>query len=160
SNGTLGHSANLAVRRWALETIGGFDEAMGAGGRFRSSPEYDLFDRLFAAGWTGRYEPDPRAWHDQWRSRKQLALLDYSYGTGTGARIAKLLHTDRRRARMVAREHVWENGIVRLRRAVRDRYKTGVILTLARLGGTCAGFVRAIAVPVRAGHFSPSPSRK
>lgn len=155
STGSLGHSANLAVRRWALATIGGFDEQMGAGGRFRSSPEYDLFDRLFAAGWTGRYEPGPQAWHEQWRSRRELVRLDYSYGTGTGARLAKLLRTDAPRARVVAREHVWTNGLRRLGRAIRNRNKTGVVLTSARLGGTIAGFSRAIAVPVRGGHFAP-----
>ena len=155
STGSLGHSANLAVRRWALETIGGFDEQMGAGGRFRSSPEYDLFDRLFAAGWTGRYEPAPQAWHEQWRNRRELLRLDYSYGTGTGARLAKLLRTDPRRARAVAREHVWENGLQRLARAARDGYKTGIVLTASRLTGTVAGFTRAIVVPVRGGHFAP-----
>ena len=160
STGSLGHSANLAVRRWALETIGGFDEQMGAGGRFRSSPEYDLFDRLFAAGWTGRYEPAPQAWHEQWRGRRELVRLDYSYGTGTGARLAKLLRTDARRARVVAREHVWENGVRRLGRAVRNGNKTGVLLTTSRLSGTVAGFSRAILVPVRGGHFVPPRRRR
>ena len=166
STGSLGHSANLAVRRWALETIGGFDEQMGAGGRFRASPEYDLFDRLFAAGWTGRFEPGPQAWHEQWRNRRELLRLDYAYGTGTGARLAKLVRTDRRRARIVAREHVWDNGLRRLAHAVRTRYKTGVVLTTSRLSGTVVGFTRAVTVPVRAGHFasrrsgrrSPPPS--
>jgi len=155
TTGSLGHSANLAVHRWALDTIGGFDEQMGAGGRFSSSPEYDLFDRLFAAGWTGRYEPGPQAWHEQWRGRGELVRLDYSYGTGTGARLAKLVRTDAGRARVVAREHVWENGVRRLGRAVRNRNKTGILLTTSRLSGTIAGFSRAILVPVRGGHFVP-----
>jgi len=155
TTGSLGHSANLAVHRWALDTIGGFDEQMGAGSRFRSSPEYDLFDRLFGAGWTGRYEPSPQAWHDQWRGRRELVRLDYSYGTGTGARLAKLVRTDAGRARVVAREHVWENGVRRLARAFRNRNKTGILLTTSRLSGTVAGFSRAILVPVRGGHFAP-----
>jgi glycosyltransferase involved in cell wall biosynthesis len=155
TTGSLGHSANLAVHRWALDTIGGFDEQMGAGGRFRSSPEYDLFDRLFAAGWTGRYEPAPQAWHEQWRTRAELVRLDYSYGTGTGARLAKLVRTNRPRSRAVAREHVWENGLRRLRHDFHNRYKTGLLLTSSRLSGTLAGFARAIIVPVRGGHFAP-----
>jgi len=160
STGSLGHSANLAVRRWALDTIGGFDEQMGAGGRFRASPEYDLFDRLFAAGWTGRYEPGPQAWHEQWRNRRQLLRLDFAYGTGTGARLAKLVRTDRRRARAVAREHVWDNGLRRLAHAFRTRYKTGIVLTTSRLTGTVVGFTRAVRVPLRAGHFAPPRSRR
>ena len=157
TTGSLGHSANLAVRLHALEAIRGFDEAMGAGGRFRSSPEYDLFDRLFGAGFVGRYEPGPRAWHEQWRSAKELIRLDFSYGTGTGARLAKLVRTDRGRARQVAREHLWVNGVVRLGRAGAKRYKFGVASTLARLAGTVVGFARAIVVPVSGGHFIAGP---
>src|SRR4051794_34187412 len=33
----LGHSASMAARRPALEAIDGFDEALGAGGHFRSA---------------------------------------------------------------------------------------------------------------------------
>jgi len=48
TDGVIGHSASLGVRRSALEAVGGFDEALGAGGRFESAPEVDLFDRLRA----------------------------------------------------------------------------------------------------------------
>ncbi len=155
TTGTLGHSASLAVRRRALEDVGGFDEAMGAGARFQSSPEVDLFDRLFAAGWVGWYEPSARAWHEQWRQRRQLLVLDWRYGMGAGARLAKLVRSDRRRARRVATEVLWATGLRTAARDLRAGYQTGVILRLAQILGAVVGFVAALPVPVRAGHYRP-----
>jgi glycosyltransferase involved in cell wall biosynthesis len=159
STGTLGHSASLAVRRAALEDVGGFDEAMGAGARFQSSPEVDLFDRLFAAGWVGRYEPAARAWHEQWRGRSELLKLDWRYGMGAGARLAKLVRTDRPRARRIAAEVFWATGLRTAWRDLRARYKTGVLLRLAQVVGAVVGFAAALPVPVRDGHYRPRRER-
>lgn len=153
SVGNLGHSASLAVRRSALEGIGGFDESLGAGGRFRSAPEADLFDRLLAAGCAGRYDPRPLAWHDQWRDADELLHLDWRYGTGNGARLAKLVRTDRVRARFVARDAVWEWGLRQLYDYVRARDRRAAVLVAVRLAATVTGFARALAVPLDAGHL-------
>lgn len=153
TTGTLGHSASLAVRRTALEEVGGFDEAMGAGARFQSSPEVDLFDRLFAAGWVGRYEPTARAWHEQWRGRPELLKLDWRYGMGAGARIAKLLRSDRRRARAVAADVFWTNGLRTAGHDLRAGYQTGVLLKVAQIVGALVGLVVALPTPVRNGHY-------
>jgi len=153
SRGDLGHGASLLVRRAALAAIGGWDEAMGAGGRFKSSPETDLYDRLFAAGFTGRYEPSARAQHDQWRAPRELIRLDWRYGFGNGARIAKLVRGNRPRARRVAGEAVWGWGLQRLGPALRQRNKTDAARVAARLAGTGVGFVRGAFTPVREGHF-------
>ena len=50
-----------------------------------------MFDRLFLAGSVGRYEPAALAWHDQWRERGDVFALEWRYGTGSGARLAKLV---------------------------------------------------------------------
>ena len=50
-------SAALAVRRQALDQVGGFDEAMIVG------EDVDLIWRLVAAGWRVRYEPAARVGH-------------------------------------------------------------------------------------------------
>lgn len=155
TTGTLGHSASLAVRRDALDDVAGFDEAMGAGARFQSSPEVDLFDRLFAAGWVGWYEPAARAWHEQWRGRSQLLKLDWRYGMGAGARIAKLVRTDRPRARRVATEVLWSTGLRTAWTDLRAGYKTGVLLHVAQVAGALVGLVAALPVPVRGGHYRP-----
>jgi glycosyltransferase involved in cell wall biosynthesis len=153
TSGTLGHSASLAVWRAVLESVGGFDESLGAGARFQSAPEVDLFDRLFAAGFKGRYEPSARAWHEQWRTPRDKVHLDWRYGVGTGARVVKLLRTDRRRAAAVARDAAWDRGVRRAATDLRRGYRLGAATALARTAGVVVGVVRAAPVPVRGGHF-------
>ena len=153
TTGTLGHSANLAVRRAALDAVHGFDELLGAGAPLRAAEDNDLFDRLLAAGFTGWYEPTAAAWHDQWRTRGELVRLDWAYGVGTGARLAKLRRADPGRAREVATESVWRNGLRLLPGQVRHRYELGVATTLARVTGAAAGYVRARRLGVDDGHL-------
>lgn len=155
TRGVLGHGASTAVRRSALEQVHGWDEAMGAGGRFRSSPELDLYDRLLAAGWVGRHVPSSRARHHQWRTESQLAKLHFRYALGAGARMAKLRRTDRGRLRHVARENWWSWGVLDLWHCVRDGYKRGVVLALLRLVGFAVGYVEARPTRVADGHFRP-----
>ncbi len=153
TRGDLGHGANVLVRAAALDDVGGWDEAMGTGARFGSSPEADLYDRLFLAGLVGRYEPAARAWHEQWRTPTQLVRLDWRYGFGNGARIAKLVRRDRPRARQIAGEALWSWGLQRLVAPLRDRNKTEVARVVARLAGTATGFARALFTRVRDGHY-------
>jgi GT2 family glycosyltransferase len=150
----LGSTANIAVRRPALDRIGGFDEALGGGARFCAAEDLDLFDRLLAAGFTGRYEPAAAAWHDQWRSRRQQVVVDWRYGVGAGARLAKLVRTNRARARMAAGESAWDDGLRLVGRAVRVRQEFFLATTLARVGGMVAGMLAGLVAPLRAGRFA------
>jgi GT2 family glycosyltransferase len=151
----LGHSANLAVRRSALEAIGGFDEQLGPGGYFRNAEDRDLFDRLQSAGGTGRYEPTAAGWHDQWRSPTQLVALDFDYGFGAGARVTKLLRTDLVKGMRAAKDLLWGWGLL-------DAYRHGkkgdaglLLAALIRLVGSTLGMTRALFVRIEAGHFTP-----
>jgi hypothetical protein len=158
ASSSLGPSANLAVRRAALDAVGGFDCALGAGARFRAAEDIDLYDRLFARGLTGRYDPAALAWHEQWRDRRALLGLDLAYGIGSGARLAKLVRTDRARMRFVLRTVLWQTDLCGLGRAVRRREEFAALTTLARIAGTFAGFVRGLVVPVRDGHYAVAGS--
>jgi glycosyltransferase involved in cell wall biosynthesis len=153
--GLLGHAASMVVRRDAVAGVGGFDERLGAGATFEAGPEGDLFDRLFAAGWRGAYEPAARAWHDQWRRRLRVIIrLDYGYGKGSGARLSKLLRAgDGARTRLVAAEYLWHWGFSQLSRHLRARDVLMVTTTTARLTGVAVGFVRGLLTPVRDGHL-------
>jgi glycosyltransferase involved in cell wall biosynthesis len=153
TSGVLGHSANLAVRIRALEHIGGFDERLGAGGRFRAAEDLDLFDRLFAAGYVGRYEPTVSAVHLSWRRLRDYVRVQAAYGFGVGARIAKLLRSDRARARRAARSAFIDSGVVALAGAIRHRWRAGIAARVLRLLTTVAGLVAGLVVPVRDGHF-------
>jgi glycosyltransferase involved in cell wall biosynthesis len=153
STGVLGHSASLAVRRTVLAELGGFDELLGAGARWRAAEDTDLFDRILAAGHVGRYEPAARATHEQWRRIREWVRLQHSYGIGSGARLAKLWRTDRDRWRQVFREDVVTWGIAQLPGEVArlDGYRA--LATGLRLAGVFRGFVAAINVPIHDGHF-------
>ena len=151
--GHVGASANVAVRRRVLEAVEGFDELLGAGGRFKAAEDLDLFDRVLGHGY-GWHERSAGAVHDQWRNRRELVRLELASGIGFGARLAKLLRTDRGRARRLAGFEV--------RRLARDltgdlrrRYKFGVLSRLTWTGGVVSGFVRALMLRVDGGHLAP-----
>lgn len=142
--GTLGHSANMAVRRSAFERVGGFDERLGPGAPFRAAEDGDLIDRLFAAGYVGRYEPAALGWHDQWRTRNDLVRLEWSYGIGQGARLARLTRFDRSRAKALAAEYLWRNALRPLPSNVVRLNEYAVVFALARAAGASLGFIRAV----------------
>ncbi|MEJ7582561.1 MAG: glycosyltransferase [Acidimicrobiales bacterium] len=151
--GVLGHGANLAVRRQALQAVNGFDERLGAGGDFMAQEDNDLIDRLFATGLTGRYEPEAEGWHEQWRSRRELAPLNWAYGFGSGARIAKLIRTDRRRARGTATAVFWDWGMRDLVRWL-PHFRFAAALAVVRVAGATVGLARTLPVRVVDGHFA------
>jgi glycosyltransferase involved in cell wall biosynthesis len=135
----FGHGANLAVRRHALTSVAGFDELFGPGARWPAAEDLDLVDRLVSAGFVGRYEPSVEASLLEWRVRRDLVPLEWSYGIGQGARLARLWSGDRARARAVTRAVAWEDGVVDLGRCVRRGYEFGTLLAVARLAGTARG---------------------
>jgi glycosyltransferase involved in cell wall biosynthesis len=153
SVGNLGHSASVGIHRSVLERLGGWDEALGVGGALRSAPEADLFDRCFALGFAGRYEPGALAFHEQWRGPRRLILLDMRYGFGNGARLAKLVRTDRPRAWIVARHAAGSWGAADVWRGLKWRDASRVLAACVRMLATMAGFVRGISVPIVDGHF-------
>lgn len=160
TRGVLGHSANLAVRRDALERVGGFDEALGAGGPFRAAEDQDLFDRLFAVGVRGRYAPAAGAWHDQWRGRWALVRLNWDYGFGSGARLSKLVRTDPRRIGPVAENLFWTWGLRSSIGALANGDKLGTVTPIARMLAAALMFLRCLVVPIRRGSLAPRARRR
>ncbi len=151
--GHVGASANLAVRRDVLASVGGFDELLGAGGRFRAAEDLDLFDRMLRHG-DGWHEVTAGAVHEQWRSRRDLLGLELSYGIGFGARLAKLARTDRARAGAIARYET-RRFVKDVATDLRRSYEFGLLSRLAWACGLAAGAAGAAVVPVRAGHLHP-----
>jgi GT2 family glycosyltransferase len=149
----LGHSANLAVRRTALVAVGGFDEELGAGARFRASEDRDLFDRLQEVGGAGRYDPRARAWHEQWRSDSDLAALDFAYGYGAGARVAKLLRRRFVLGLRAAKDLLWGWGVFDVWSSIAARHPRLAVLGMVRLFGSVTGFIRGLLAPISNGHF-------
>jgi glycosyltransferase involved in cell wall biosynthesis len=150
-SGDLGASANLAVRRRALDDVEGFDETLGPGSWAASAEDLDLMDQLFRAGWSGLFEPDAVAEHDQWRARTQLVALDWRYGKGMGIRLARMARWDGPRARRLLREAVIEQGVRPVLDDLRHGYQFGAITVATRTLATVLGvFVGTIGMVMRA----------
>lgn len=137
----VGHGANFAASRRALEVVGGYDESLGPGARWRAAEDLELIDRLVAAGFAGRYEPSVSAYHVQWRSQSDLLGLEWRYGLGQGARLALLRKLDRERCRAVAKKTTVDSGVVELYHAIVRGWKRIALRALIRLAGTTVGFV-------------------
>lgn len=86
-----GASANMGARREVCERIGGFDEELGAGARFRSCEDNDFSERAIRAGFTVLQDPRIEVLH--WGARTRLDgaadRLRYDYSWGYGAMLAK-----------------------------------------------------------------------
>lgn len=148
-----GHGANIAFRRAALEAVGAFDEALGAGSRLRSAEDTDIFWRLLDAGWAGVHEPDACVTHIQWRSTAAALKISWGYGLGAGAVAAKGLRRRRTGARGIVARGLWGNGIARAWRDLRSGYQTGVASDLIRVAGFAIGIASGLVLRLRGERF-------
>lgn len=139
----IGAGANHAVTRRALASVGGYREDLGPGTWLSAAEDIELFDRLFAAGFRGRYEPSARVHHDMWRDRRDGLRLEWRYGKGMGARLASLRRLDPERYRHQAREALWTTGAKVIGREVRIGYEYGALADVVRLAGTAVGAAAA-----------------
>ena len=75
-----GISANVAVRREALQATGGFDEMLGPGGYFPCAEDYDLTYRVLSRGYAVLHVPEARVIHyglRDWHSGRGLIHRTY-----------------------------------------------------------------------------------
>lgn len=75
-----GISANVAVRRAALDAAGGFDEMLGPGSYFPCAEDYDLTYRVLARGYAILHVPEARLTHHglrDWQSGSRLVHDTY-----------------------------------------------------------------------------------
>jgi glycosyltransferase involved in cell wall biosynthesis len=152
----MGHGANMAMRRTALEGIGGFDEALGAGSRFRSGEDQDIFYRLLRDGWAGVYDPEASVVHEQWRGVSEAVRLWYGYGIGAGAVAMKVVRLDGRPGRRLLWKRLWNGGVLVTLRSARSGYRGGMANGVVHTAGTTVGAVRAARLPLRDGLFGGS----
>lgn len=153
TSGNVGASANMAVRRDALLAIGGFDEALGAGARFKAAEDIDLFRRLLVQG-RGWHAADAVGHHDQWRGRRALVRLEAAYGFGSGVHLAKVLRSDRARGGELAAFELRRYGRDVLR-TIRSRHRLGLLRRTVWLVWAVVGVGRGLVVPIHGGHLRP-----
>jgi cellulose synthase/poly-beta-1,6-N-acetylglucosamine synthase-like glycosyltransferase len=152
--GLMGHGANMAFRRRALESIGGFDEVLGAGAPLRGSEDKDVFWRLLRAGWHGRFVPESVVEHAAWRGHRESLKTGFGYGIGIGARTAKVARlAGERSGRPVARQSV--ASLRQVGRTVRAGHRFGAANLTLRAAGILVGGVRARRYDLTDGRFVP-----
>jgi GT2 family glycosyltransferase len=82
---------HMAAHRCDLESIGGFDERLGAGTVFPAADDNDLGFRLLEAGYRIQYVPEAVIYHRAWRSERDYLPMRWNYGLGKGGYYAKYL---------------------------------------------------------------------
>lgn len=91
SPGIFGTGANFAIDRNLLHSLGGFDEALGAGTRTRGGEDLDIFVRVLLSGRAVAYEPSAIVWHHHRGDRRALLKQMFGYGTGLSAFVTKFI---------------------------------------------------------------------
>jgi len=87
----LGTGANMAFRAEALRSIGGFDEALGAGTVAKGGEDIDVAVRLLLAGHLIVRQPAAVVWHASLTTDEELLAQIESYGCGLAAAFSKFL---------------------------------------------------------------------
>jgi glycosyltransferase involved in cell wall biosynthesis len=87
----FGTGGNMAFRLGALERIGGFDVALGAGSSCMGAEDTLVFTELLYAGGTVVYQPTALTRHFHRRSVEELRKQMYGYGVGLTAFYTSLL---------------------------------------------------------------------
>jgi glycosyltransferase involved in cell wall biosynthesis len=122
---------NMAMRRRALITIGGFDPILGSEA-VPSGDDLDALGRLAAAGWGGLYDPALVVRHHHRIRRWEDARgISRAYDLGRGAYMLKLLRDHTVRGPMLA--HWWgRTRLVADRIRIRNEIEGAVRYLLAR----------------------------
>jgi GT2 family glycosyltransferase len=87
--GTFGSGANMAFSTAALDEMGGFDAALGAGTRARGGDDLAAFLEVLLRGYRLVYEPEATVYHGHARDYEALRRQVYGYGVGLTAYLTK-----------------------------------------------------------------------
>lgn len=89
--------AGMAIRRAALDDLGGFDEVLGPGARFPAAEDNDLAWRALGRGWSVYLTNDIAVIHDGFRTLaevRELVARDFYGVGGTAAKYLRLRRWD------------------------------------------------------------------
>ncbi|MEG4516970.1 MULTISPECIES: glycosyltransferase [unclassified Microcoleus] len=98
----VGVSASMALRKSSIDSIGLFDEALGAGTPTVGGEDCELFARILRAGYRIVYDPRALSWHRHRGTWEELQKTLQGYGIGVYAFWTRILVKNR------------ELGVVRL----------------------------------------------
>ena len=101
--GQFGSGANMAFSTAAVRSIGGFDDALGAGTKARGGDDLVAFYSVITNGFSLVYEPRAIVWHYHRRSEIGMERQAYNSGMGLGAYLTKVVvENPKAAARLVA----------------------------------------------------------
>ena len=143
----FGIGANLAVRRKALDGIGGFDPCIGPGAKYGYADDHDLAVRILLAEWRVHFSSAARVVHFGFREWKHSAEDVRRTGYGFGATFAKYIRCGKiyyGSLRMLAyffAQIVW--------RGIRFKRPLGTAFPLGWISGLTAGLRQPLDKPTR-----------
>jgi glycosyltransferase involved in cell wall biosynthesis len=149
----IGHGANFSVARTAWLDLGGFDELLGAGARFRAGEDTDFLWRALRGGWVGRFEPGAAVGHRVWRGRRDAFRTMYGYGVGQGAVATKVRRLGGRDAVRTLSGGTASRALRQAWRDLRAGYQFGALAGLGWAAGALRGQVGAALLPLEDGHL-------
>lgn len=89
ATGTVGSGANMAFTVAALDDIGWFDDALGAGTPARGGDDLAAFHDVLVSGYRIVYEPAAIILHRHHRDPEVVRRLTYSYGIALSAHLTR-----------------------------------------------------------------------
>lgn len=140
----IGLTAAMAIRRAALERLGGYDERLGPGRAFPSAEDVDFNYRFLRDGGMAYVTTGPTATHEQWRTPSALGPHFRGYMIGWSGFATKHL----RQGDLVGGAWLWSLGLLDVVRmigsAVRRRSRFRSRVALFKLQGLVVGTVRGL----------------
>jgi GT2 family glycosyltransferase len=141
----MGLGAGMALRREAVLSLGGFDETIGPGARFRAGDDWDISLRAILRGWRVYETAQVAIVHHGFRTLaegRSHALRDWF---GIGALSAKLIRAGHLSAVMLA---LWLFSVQALWPPIRDVLRLRRPGGLSRIQGFLRGFAAGLRTPV------------
>jgi len=139
SAGHLGTGANFAVDRALMTSIGGFDEALGAGSPARGGEDLDAFVRILRAGRSVVYEPSAIVWHVHRGDPRALKRQLFAYGEGLTAFLTKHLVATGTAREILRRAPEGARQALRMWSSAAINGRAPAVLVLTEVSGMVAG---------------------
>ena len=137
----VGVSASMALRSSAIDFIGLFDEALGAGTPTVGGEDCELFARILRSGYRIVYEPRALSWHRHRRTWEELRNTLQGYGVGVYAFWTRMFVVNREfSVPLLALKWLWYKQLPELVASVRKQPDSiPSDLLLAQLRGCISG---------------------
>jgi GT2 family glycosyltransferase len=148
--GMFGSGNSMAFRRDALDAVGGFDPALGAGTPTAGGEDLAAFTDVVLHGGQIVYEPRALCWHEHRGDEQALRTQVHNYGIGLTALLWRYLIRDRRFARTLIRSLPAIVALARSREADRELDQMPADLARLELRGRMLGPWRYIVSQRRA----------